>query len=255
MRRQVVLLAGAGLALCVWCGWVSGYHRSTGPAEITWVLSLAAVLAVDLSLWRGSRRMRLGWRLHPVAEPWPRPGRGGRGPALRGLSPWIVLFAVVLAWDLLGLDTGPHEYHLTISALAQAYRALNAALLLVWMLVGIGYAAARARAPIAPEGIVTEPVKADPETREPGTALGAGVVSLGGHPITPVLLLPSKPGAGVAFWVAVPIAAVLVDLVARRSHGRVANAEELVRFISTPVAANVALVAAWVFAGYHLFGR
>ena len=171
-----------------------------------------------------------------------------------GLEPWI-LSAVVLAWDVLGLDTGPHEYHLTISALAQAYRPLNAALLLVWMLVGIGYAAARARAPTAPEGIPAGPVEADPETPAPGTALGAGVVTLGRHPIVPGLLLPSNPGAGVAFWIAVPIAALLVDLVARRSHGRLANAEELVRFISTPVAANVALVAAWVFAGYHLFGR
>ena len=56
--------------------------------------------------------------------------------------------AVALAWDVLGIDTGPHQYHLTISALAQAYRPLNAALLLVWMLVGVGYEAARVRAPI-----------------------------------------------------------------------------------------------------------
>ena len=106
-----------------------------------------------------------------------------------GLEPWI-LSAVVLAWDVLGLDTGPHEYHLAIRTLAQAYRPLDAALLLVWMLVGIGYAAARARALIAPEGIPTGPVKADPETRAPGTALGAGVVTLGGHLIVPSLLLP-----------------------------------------------------------------
>ena len=122
-------------------------------------------------------------------------------------------------------------------------------------MVGIGYAAARARALIAPEGIPTGPVKADPETPAPGTALGAGVVTLGGHLTVPRLLLQSNPETDVAFWIAVPIAALLVDLVARRSHGRLANAEELVRFISTPVAANVALVAAWVFAGYHLLGR
>ena len=52
-----------------------------------------------------------------------------------------------------------------------------------------------------------------------------------------------------------PIAALLVDLAARRSHGRVARAEELVRFVSGPLAANVALIAVWVFAGYHLFAR
>ena len=38
------------------------------------------------------------------------------------------------------------EAHLTISALAQAFRALNAALLLVWMLAGLGYGLTRARA-------------------------------------------------------------------------------------------------------------
>ena len=130
----------------------AAYHRSTGPAETAWVFSLAAVLAVDLALGRGRRRMRFGWRLQPVADPWPRPGRGGGRLALRGLAPWIVLFVVALAWDVLGLDTGPHEYHLTISALAQAYRPLNAALLLVWMLVGIGYAAARARSPVREGG-------------------------------------------------------------------------------------------------------
>jgi hypothetical protein len=255
VRRQGLVLGGAAVALCAWCGWASVYHRSTGPAETTWAFSLAAVLAVDLALWRGRRRMRLGWRLQPVAEPWPRPGRGGRWLALRGLAPWIILFAVALAWDVLGLDTGPHEYHLTISALAQAYRPLNAALLLVWMLVGIGYAAARARTPIGTEGIPASPIKADPERPAPGTALGAGVVTLGGHPVVPGLLLPSSPAAGVAFWIAVPIAALLVDLAARRSHGRVARAEELARFVSTPLAANVALIAVWVFAGYHLFAR
>ena len=80
-------------------------------------------------------------------------------------------------------------------------------------------------------------------------------MTLGGHPVVPGLLLPSSPAAGVAFWIAVPIAALLVDLAARRSHGRVASAEELARFISTPLAANVALIAVWVFAGYHLFAR
>ena len=69
--------------------------------------------------------------------------------ALRGVAPWILLVVVALAWDVLGIDTGPHQYHLTISALAQAYRPLNAALLLTWMLAGVGYEAARARAPAA----------------------------------------------------------------------------------------------------------
>ena len=78
-------------------------------------------------------------------------------------------------------------------------------------------------------------------------------MNLGAHPTSPGLLLPSSPPVGIAFWVAVPCAALLVDLVARRSAGRVTTAEEFIRFISTAKAANVALDAAWVFAGYHLF--
>ena len=63
-------------------------------------------------------------------------------------------------------------------------------------------------------------------------------------------------GAAVAGGaVAVPIVGLLVDLTARRSGGRLADAEEFVRFISTPRTAKVALIAAWAFAGYHLFAR
>lgn len=40
-------------------------------------------------------------------------------------------------------------------------------------------------------------------------------------------------------------------LVARHSSGRVANPEELVRFISTPTTGHVFLVVAWMYAGYH----
>jgi hypothetical protein len=79
-----------------------------------------------------------------------------------------------------------------------------------------------------------------------------------GHPhvaAAPALLLPASPAAGVAFWVALPVAGVLLDVVARRTNGQVATAEEFVRFVSTSSVANVALIAAWVFAGYHLFAR
>jgi hypothetical protein len=44
-------------------------------------------------------------------------------------------------------------------------------------------------------------------------------------------------------------------VVARRSGGTVATAEEFVRFISTSTVANLLLIAAWAFAGYHLFAR
>jgi hypothetical protein len=253
VRDRRIVLVVAGVALCAWCGWVSGYHRTTTPAEVTWVITLVAVALVDLALWRGKTGARFGWHLEPVADPWPRPGRGGTGPALRGVAPWLVLLVVVLVWEILGIDSGPHQYHLTISALAQAYRPLNAGLVLVWVLVGIGYQAARVRAPV--DGIGTGEGEPDPDASERGAALAATMVSLGGHHAAPALLLPQSPPVGVAFWVAVPVAAVLIDLAARRSSGRRANAGEFVRFVSTSAVANVVLVAAWVFAGYHLFAR
>jgi hypothetical protein len=253
VRGHRLLVVVVAVALCTWCGWVSAYHRTTAAAEITWVISLGAVVAVDLVLWRGREGRRFGWKLRAVADPWPRPGRGGGPLAVRGVAPWILLVVVALTWDVLGIDTGPHQYHLTISALAQAYRPLNAALLLTWMLAGVAYEAARARAPAA--RIPTTAVDPDSDGSGPGAALSAGMLTLGGHPVPPGLLLPSSPPVGVAFWIAVPIAGVLVDLAARRSNGRLANAEEFIRFISTSTAANVALIAAWVFAGFHLFAR
>ncbi len=253
VRGHRMVIGIAVIALCAWCGWVSGYHRTTGAAEITWLVTVVAVILVDVALWRGRRGGRWGWRLEPVGDPWPRQSLGGPGPALRGVAPWLALIVMVLGWEVLGIDTGPHQYHLTISALAQAYRPLNAALLLVWVLVGIGYEAARVRAPFSRLGTADE--ARDPNASENGRAYAAAMGTTGIHHGAPALLLPSSPPAGVAFWVAVPLAAVLIDVAARRSQGRRANADEFVRFISTSRLANVALIAAWVFAGYHLFAR
>ncbi len=235
------------MALLAWCGWVSGFHRSTGAAEVTWVVSLALVVVVSAAFWLGERGRRFGWHLEPAAAAWPRPGRGGGRRALGGVAPWLALIVVAAAWDILGIDTGPHEAHLTISALSQVYRPLNALLLLVWMLVGIGYAAARARAPVARR------IEMDPAP--PGVALAAVVVPTGRHSLGPGLLLPSDRPVGVIFWIAVLVLVVAVDLAARRSAGRFATAEEFARFISAAWPANVVLIAAWAFAGYHLFAR
>jgi hypothetical protein len=232
---------------------VSADHRTTSAAEITWVVTLAGVVLFDVALWRGKLGRRWGVRLPLAGDPWPRPGRGGGGPALNGVAPWVVLIAVALAWDVLGIDTGPHQYHLTISALAQAYRPLNAALLLVWVLVGIGYEAARVCRPRDGAGLTGPGSARQDPPRGAASAVAMGM--MGPHHGTPALLLPQSPLVGVVFWVALPAVAALIEVTARRSAGRLATGEEFIRFISTARLANFSLIAAWVFAGFHLFAR
>ena len=255
--RAIPYVVGAAV-LGAWCGWVSGFHRSSAPAEVAWVVSLAIVIAVALLFRRGRTGTPFGWNIGAATDPWPREGRGGGRSALRGVALWLVVIVVAAAWDALGIDTGPQQYHLTISALSQTYRPLNALLLLVWMLVGIGYAAARVRAPSGMSRLDASSGRSIGPERRSGTALCAAGLAPGagtGHPPTPALLLPSNRPVGVVFWVGLLVVAVVVDLLARRSAGRVATAEEFVRFISSAAVANVALIAAWAFAGYHLFAR
>jgi hypothetical protein len=152
---------------------------------------------------------------------------------------------VAAAWDVLGIDTGARRVHLTISALAQAFRPVNAALLLVWMLVGMGYGLARARAP-----------RRAPSAKPAGPQLlVASVVPPRGHPEVPALLLPSSRPAGLLFWGAACIAGIVIDQAARRSRGRFATSGDFVRFTSTALPARILLIAAWTFAGFHLFAR
>ena len=149
---------------------------------------------------------------------------------------------------MLGIDTGPHVPHLTISALSLAFRPVEAGLFLVWILVGLGYGVARAREPI-----------------EDGTGRPAGAVSSNGSTGVsvagthfakgPALLLPHNRGVGVAFWVALVVACVLVDLAAQAVPRPIADAGELVRLISGPPLARVALIAGWAYAGWHLFAH
>jgi hypothetical protein len=243
------------VGLSAWCGWASSYHRSTTPALVTWCASLAGVVAVDLLFWRGRHNTRLSVSLSPASTGWPRPGQGGSTRVFLGISPWLALLLIVVVWEVLGIDTGPHVAHLTISALAQAYRPIAAALLLVWMLVGLGYGAARARAPLDPmPGQAGQGGQAGLGA-SPGVSLSAVPIGIPHRALPPALLLPGNRAVGVAFWVALVVAGVLVDLVARHSRGRVAGAEEFVRLISRPTAANILLVVAWGYAGWHLFAR
>ena len=192
----------------------------------------------------------MGWRLAPADDPWPRPGRGGRRLALEGVWPWLALIVVAVAWDGLGIDTGTHEAHLTLSALAQTYRPMNAGLLLVWILVGVGYGAAPR--PGAPRASGPDRNGRAGWRGATGRRHGAGNgAQRQGRPSCCPRAVPWASCSGSA----VPVVAILIDLVARRSGGRMAKADEFVRFISTAQAANVALILAWTFAGYHLFAR
>jgi hypothetical protein len=241
------VLVSSGVVLCAWCAWASQFHRSSSSARIAWACSLVAVVVADLLLWQGRCGRQPGVRLDAVGQPWPRPGSSNR-TVVFGVMPWVAGALVALTWDVLGLDTSRRQPHLTISALTQAYRPMNAATLLVWMLVGIGYGVARARAPVVP-GETPPRAGAAGEAGQPHLLFGRGPVS------GPALLLPASRGAGVVFWVGLVIYAVLVDIVARRSGGRLANAEEVVRFVTRSTVANVALVVGWMYAGYHLFAH
>ena len=259
MSRRNFLFALGIAAACAWCGWVSAFHRDSVAAELTWLVSLGAVAVVDIALWAGRKGLGRGWHLEPAVEPWPRPGRGGNAPALLGITPWLGLIVVAVGWDVLALDTSPSQYHLTISALSQAYRPLNAALLLLWIGIGLGYGATRARAPVDPTCEASGAPDATPGASHSGVVVLA-TATVSRHPAfaggtVPGLLLPEVPAVGVVFWAAVPVVALAIDQLARRSGGRIANAEELLRFISTATLVKVLLVAAWGFAGYHLFAR
>ena len=215
-RMTPCILAAVGL--CTWCGWASSHHRSTTPALVTWCASFAGVAAIDLLFWRGRYNTRLSVSLSPANsvslspanKDWPRPGQGGNTRVLLGVSPWLALLLIVVVWEVLGIDTGPHVPHLTISALAQACRPLAAALLLVWMLVGLGYGAARARAPL---DRVSGPAD---QSALPGESSSATAIGIPHGTLPPALLLPNNRAVGVAIWAALVLTGVLVDLVARR---------------------------------------
>lgn len=253
VARPWVKLSASALLLCIWCGWVSGFHRATNPARVTWGISLAAVVVVDGLLWQGRRGRHPGLHVEPVARGWPPPGIRATA-VVAGVAPWVTLALVVLAWDLLGIDTGKHAVHLTISALTQTSRPLNAAMLLVWMAVGIGYGFTRARSPRRP---------APPSLAKPGSPVACWsvlpVLSLaaGGSSRWPLLglLLPNSRAAGIAFWLGVLVAAAVIDALARRSAGRVPNSEQMLRLVTLPKAANAFWVVAWAYAGYHLFAH
>jgi hypothetical protein len=254
LRRGLAWLLAA--LVLAWCGWASGFRPGTRAGQYAWLVSLFAVLVADLAVYLGRSEHRLGWCIEADQPPWPRPGRGGAGPALVGTAPWLALGVVVLAWEVLGLDTGPHEPHLTISALTLAFRPVRAAMLAVWMGVGVYFAVARARSPASPTPPPTHGGKAGTSPGASGAGLALGSGRLARHLVPPLALLEGRSRAvGVAFWIGVLVCAAGIDLVARRSEGRIATFEELLRFISRPVGVRVLLVVAWTYVGWHLFAH
>jgi hypothetical protein len=257
LRRGIAgLLAVLVLA---WCGWASGFRVGTRAGQSAWFVSLSVVLVAALAVYLGRSGHRFGWHIEPAPLSWPRPGQGGRGGAgrtLAGTAPWLALAVVVLAWEILGIDTGTHEPHLTISALSLAFRPMRAAIMAVWMGVGVCFAVARARASANPPHRQSRwgPGDASRAASAPGIALGAGRLV---REFVPLLALfeGRSRAVGVAFWLGVVVCAAGVDLVARRSAGRIASFGELLCFISRPVAARIFLVVAWTYAGWHLFAH
>jgi Family of unknown function (DUF6186) len=245
--RRIEITAFALAALFAWCGWVSGFHRATTPAIATWVVSAVAVVVLDVVVFRGFGGRRPIIRLTPVTEPWPASRARARHATLAGVAPWLVLLVVTVCWEILGIDTGPGVPHLTISALSEAFRPLNAALLLVWMSIGLGYGVTRAR---TPRSIGSRPT----ESASGSAAVGAGVIGVGHRGGSAIaLLLPHVRAAGVIFWIGVVVVGAAIDLAGRASDGRTATAEQFVRAISGTKPARIALIAAWLFAGWHLF--
>ena len=155
---------------------------------MAWAVSCAGVVATDLILARAVAERPA--RPLPCVAP-PPPASEKRRSRLGLFLPWIALVLVVAAWEALGIDTGEKVPHLTISALALAYRGVR------------------------------------PAVREE---------------------------EGVAFFVAVAVAALLIDLVARQS-GRFASGEDVLRLLLGPPIARIACGAAWAYAGWHLFAH
>lgn len=225
--------------LAAWSGWLSGFRQSTTAAAASWSITLLVICLVDVSLWLRGRRAYA----KPAATT-----SGARRGFVRHLL-WLVLLLVVAAWEALGIDTGPRTPHLTISALALAYRAVDAALLLAWILVGLGYGAVRAQIAAGRRTDRPSVPPTSPGSTSPPALAGAFLV--GGHGVG--LLLPASRAAGVVFWICWVGACFAAELVARRSNGRLATAEELLAVLSGPPPARIFLAGAWGYAGWHLF--
>lgn len=319
--------------LLAWCGWASAYPAGTDGGKLVWGISLAVVAAVALLADGAWRRGHRRWVVPRPLAPWPPPERShDRRWVLEGMGPWLLLTLVVVTWEALGIDTGRHQPHLTLSALTLAFRPMRAATFLVWIALGLGFVAIRLRARAVPGAIrprrwreasgtsravvvpavlvgadrvvhrlarlaqgasasrrvwLSSPARwgrgaagtraavatairwALPATanRWPVPVRAASRVLARSFSATSSSLVLAQPGylfallegdsrgVGVGFWIGVVVVAGAIEVVARRSSGRLCTFEELLRWISEPLLAEAVVIAAWVYAGWHLFAH
>ncbi len=244
---SVFLRLGVGAAaLAAWCAFATGFPRSTVGAWVVWALSSLGVVGVGMLFERGRRGQRPGWSL---PEPHRSTSAAQPGGLRVGLLPWVGVLVVIVGWEALGIDTGPRTPHLTLSALTGASRGFDAAVLFVWIAVGVGYGAARARRP-------QRPLK-----ESASDALGGSLATwpAGPAPLAlrhpPSLLLPGSQPAGVTFWICILALLTVIEVVARRSWGRIPTAEDLVWLTSRWRPADAVVVICWLYAGWHLFAH
>jgi hypothetical protein len=135
-RVTIVIVAMA------YAGFASAYHRSTWPARFTYAFPALIFLVLLVTVPRQRRQQAAAWFFCGTRggrEPhWPSPALSKR-ELLITVAPWIAIFVIVVTWEILALLTPPHQNHLTISALSQAYRPFHALLFLVWLSSGAGY--------------------------------------------------------------------------------------------------------------------
>lgn len=272
MRSTALRVIGA-CAFAAWCGWASAFHTGTWDARITWWISTLTVMgawaAIRTGRVRGLRARRSGapsaagacatpgTAVHVGSDPWAAPA------PLRRAWPWVVLAVVVVVWEALGIATGPHEPHLTISALSQAFRPIHAALLATWMGVGMLWVAVTG----AEDQVDQREAEAGPP---PAQGLGALVAAPAWAPLLHAgargwggvgsslglgVLLGSSRAVGVGFWLGVVGVAVLIDAAARWGSWSHLTFVGLLQLLwARPVVRAVAIIA-WLGAGWHLFSH
>jgi len=115
------------VAILLASAWASGWHRFTWGARLGMFGCALAVLGVGL-FWRHRRPNARSSGSDGAA---PLPAVNHTGAAL-----WLVVILVAAVWDVLGLLTPPGQHHLTLSAIALAYRSLHALLFACWLAIG-----------------------------------------------------------------------------------------------------------------------